>query len=143
MKTVLFYLYFWLLIFMTDLYFNKCYLLACYNRSEKKLNKAINHHFPYSAFWTCQIVLKGRWAGKEGASVSSLGSSLRDAASGACSFREVCKREEDSVPSLCLSWRAQAVSFMDSAVPLLGMTARVPDGLAADGCLPGGHKDPR
>lgn len=110
---------------------------------QKKLNKAINHHFPYSAFWTCQIVLKGRWAGKEGASVSSLGSSLRDAASGACSFRKVCKREEDSVPSLCLSWRAQAVSFMDSAVPLLGMTARVPDGLAADGCLPGGHKDPR
>lgn len=46
--------------------------------------------------------------------------------------------EEDSVPSLCLFWRAQAVSFMDSAVPLLG-TARVPAALAGDGYLPEGH----
>lgn len=110
---------------------------------QKKANKAINHDLPYSAFWVCQIVLEGRWAGKEGASVPSLGSSSRDAASGACSFREVCKREEDSVPSLCLPWWAQAVLFVDSAMPLLSMTARVPAGLAGDGCLPEGHKDPR
>lgn len=105
---------------------------------QKKVNKAINHHLPYSAFWARQIVLEGRWAGKQRASVPSLGSSPRDAASGACSFREVCEMEEDSVPSLCLFWRAQAVSFMDSAVPLLG-TARVPAALAGDGYLPEGH----
>lgn len=107
---------------------------------QEKVNKAINHHLPYSAFWARQTVLEGRWAGKQRASVPSLGSSPRDA-SGACFFREVCEREEDSTPRPCLSWRAQA-AILDSAVPVLG-TARVPAGLAGHGCLPGGHRDPR
>lgn len=30
----------------------------------KRVNKAINHHLPYSAFWACQIILEGRWVEK-------------------------------------------------------------------------------
>ena len=35
----------------------------------KRVNKAVNHHLPYSAFWACQIVLEGSWAEKQRASV--------------------------------------------------------------------------
>lgn len=136
METVFLYLCFWLLIFMTDLYFNKCYLLACYNRSGKKVNKAINHHLPYSAFWACQMGWRGGGQGSREHLFPHLGAPPATLPAVPAPSGSFVKRRILSPACVCPG--GLRLSFLDSAVPLLG-TARVPAGLPGGGCVPKGR----